>query len=406
MSIIFVNSFNPFMNMNLNIESSVMNIFIKNIRNIIGYIDETYEYSDTIPVEVYSNLSVSTPDDSGGQNWASMIWCNAYKTIELLDFPGASILSELIGGLLNHYGNPHTTPPELQKGCADVIERFRATSMQLRNDLTAIHDNPEKHWNDTYIIPFGSKPNIVVNELANTTFPEKYTQGFTDLLRIFVSYFRQELTKNKMPDIVKIVVYYMHNDNTFYAEDPSSSSSYANSCSAFIPGPPIGGNTYVIWGTVSGYYNNGHNEHDEEPYNVPYAISDTNFGDELDCKNTVSKFIKRSALGGYLPIKWEYNCWCYYQYYLSPIHDSWTNCRVVDDRFSKWLFIDDGFGNIINNDGVAYRSDVFTKWNIQGSSGVAQATHKYMPSSDISLSDKSAEASVASRSLWERCIIL
>jgi hypothetical protein len=33
--------------------------------------------------------------------------------------------------------------------------------------------------------------------------------------------------------------------------------------------------------------------------------------------------------------------------------------------FYGWLFIDDGFGNTINKDGVAYRDEVFRKWGIQ-----------------------------------------
>lgn len=380
-----------------------MDTFLQNIENLITFIDETYEYCDTIPVEVYSNLSIAVPDDTGKQSWASMIWCNTYKLIECLDFTGAGILSELVGGLLNYYSDQHTTPPELQKGCANVIERFRITSLQLRSDLAAIHDNPEKHWNDTYTVPFGEKNTITVSEIAEAVFPNKYTEDFTQLIRIFSIYFRQEITKDKIPEVVKIVTYYMHSDNTFYAEDPSWPNARGNNGSAFLPAPPIRGNKYVVWGNVSGYYNNGHDEHDEDRYNVPYVISNVNIGDEADCKNTVSRFIQRSAPGAYLPIAYEYDCWVYYQYYLAPITDSWTSCRVVEDHFSEWLFIDDGFGNILNVDGVAYREDVFTKWNIEGSSGVKKNDSAFLSRNYMHIRKEDTNTS---EQQWYYCIIL
>jgi hypothetical protein len=42
---------------------------------------------------------------------------------------------------------------------------------------------------------------------------------------------------------------------------------------------------------------------------------------------------------------------------LNKYPDNSTNFGVANGDFMKWLFIDDGFGNIVNGDGIMYRYD-------------------------------------------------
>ena len=44
--------------------------------------------------------------------------------------------------------------------------------------------------------------------------------------------------------------------------------------------------------------------------------------------------------------------------------------RSASEDLCSYLFKDDGFGNVINPDGVAMRQDVFENWELEGSKGV------------------------------------
>jgi hypothetical protein len=46
------------------------------------------------------------------------------------------------------------------------------------------------------------------------------------------------------------------------------------------------------------------------------------------------------------------------------IYGPTTNFGVANGDFMKWLFIDDGAGNVVNHDGVGYRYDIICVNNI------------------------------------------
>jgi hypothetical protein len=39
---------------------------------------------------------------------------------------------------------------------------------------------------------------------------------------------------------------------------------------------------------------------------------------------------------------------------------------LADGEVLKWLFIDDGAGNVVNSNGVGYRDDVIRNWTANG----------------------------------------
>jgi hypothetical protein len=56
----------------------------------------------------------------------------------------------------------------------------------------------------------------------------------------------------------------------------------------------------------------------------------------------------------------------YRQYYILTDYGSPMDFAVADGGFITWLFIDDGFGNIVNPEGVGYRDEIVRQWMING----------------------------------------
>ena len=139
----------------------------ENANNLIDYIDDCSNYSNSVPTEVYDAFSIPIPSDDGNQSLASILFWSAFDLIGSCEFAGAGVISWMLGGLVNYYSQDGKTPDDLNKQFAQIIERFSKTMLQMRKDMAAIYDDPEKHLNDVYKIPFGDKNTFTVSELEN-----------------------------------------------------------------------------------------------------------------------------------------------------------------------------------------------------------------------------------------------
>lgn len=356
-----------------------------NANNLIDYIDGCSNYSSTVPMEVYAAFSIPVPSDTGKQSLASILFWSAFELIGDCEFPGASVVSWILGGLVNYYGQDGQTPDNLNKQFAEIIQRFSETMLQMRRDLAAIYDDPAKHLDDVYQIPFGDKRTFQVSELENYDVPDKNNN--TDLIDMFRRSFRKSISKDLMPDRYKIAVAYQ---KVVERPDPFEPELYVcsvnpedsdTSCSNNRSNCPIewkcdDPSTHNIVVTAPGSNNNGYNDFSSDFIVVSNKGID---GSADSFYTTLLEMVKSYGSGSFYNnmITPDGNI-SYNRYWLVNYRgcDLAATCgsiggwQVSPEAFNKWLFIDDGGKNIINADGVATRAEVFKDWGLDGHKGV------------------------------------
>ena len=305
------------------------------------FIDDVVNYNNSILLEVYGKLQQEVPKDPK-QSTVSKLLQRAYEKVE--EKLGIPDIIGIYKGLDKEYDlNP---PPALIGDFSDIAERFRMTYLQMRTKLAQIYDKPEKYANEVY-------GDFQVGKMSTIHFPEYGTLDFNNLLVTFNNVFRMEITRDELVKRYKIGI------------------------TEFISRPqvrlvnPVGGRDpefNVKWWILE--------------HGINTLIPERSFGmskeetiNKGNFDNTLIPFLERVP-GVFLDrydrpdgIAWQEYCmvgkWVEYGQY------TWTLLSAADKatalRLSNWLFIDDGYGNIMNPNGVAYRRDVFTKWGIEGS---------------------------------------
>ena len=358
----------------------------RNANNLIDYLDGCNNYSSNTPMEVYTAFSIPVPADDGTQSLASILFWSAFELIGDCEFPGASVVSWMLGGLVNYYSQDGKTPDDLNKQFAVIIQRFNETMLQMRRDMCAIHDDPEKHLNDSYDLPFGDKKTFVVSELSDYDVPDK--DHNTDLIDMFRKSFRKTITKQLMSSKYKIAVVYT---KTVERPDPFEPEVYLCSASPEDDDTSCdrnGSNCASVWDandantqhiivTAPGSNNNGYDDFSTEMIQVDNKGKD---GSVASFYTTLESMVKDYGSGSFYhskvvsDTKVEYYRYWLVNYrgcdYVSTRFKSIGGWQVSPEAFNKWLFIDDGGRQTLNADGVVTREEVFKEWGLDGSKGV------------------------------------
>lgn len=362
----------------------------RNANNLIDYIDGCNNYSNSVPMEVYNAFLIPVPSDDGKQGLASILFWSAFELIGNCEFPGAGVVSWMLGGLVDYYSQDGKTPDNLNQQFAQIIQRFSETMLQMRRDMSAIYDNPEKHLNDVYTIPFGDKKTFTVSELENYSIPDKNNN--TDLIDMFRKAFRKVITKQIMPNHYQIAVIYNktterpdpfepevwlcsqnpEDDNTSCEHDGSNCPYVWNTHNNGLTG------TNIILVTAPGSNNNHYNDCSTDMIEFANCGSDIS---ENSFYLTLFEMVKKYGSGSFYSNRIndggnvEYYCYWLVNYrdcdrIYSKIQSNDDGWQVAPEAFTKWLFIDDGGKHTVNADGVAIRSEVFKQWGLDGSKGV------------------------------------
>jgi hypothetical protein len=333
------------------------------------------------------------------QSIASDILSGAYSLLPNLEFEGSEVVGWIIGGIINKYKETNDTDPQnlpqlLAQDASDINERIIRTLTQTYQDLAEIQQDPLKHWNDTYDIPFGEKKTVIVNELLNYDIPDVESRP-VDYGNMLIS-FREGLTyqvakteivsrklyKIGYPVVINLIVGTFqslivnpehcqpgHEDADWTPllspkmvwkleqSDTSNGNTIINRCPKENGGPA---EIFHPYGSKS----NPCNEDDWKKSAGEYMST--------ICK---SSFLSRYSIftddSGNKVLAWRtfYLIDSRYNYEQESAYGTPT-WYVVPDDFCNWLFKDDGFGNIVNPTGIATREDVFVNWGLEGSKGV------------------------------------
>lgn len=353
-----------------------------NASRLIDFLDACSNYSSSVPLEVYTAMSIPTPKDDGKQSLASILFWSSFELIGSTEFKGAGIISWFLGGLVNFYGQDDSTPPDLNKVFNTVIERYATTMIQMRKDLGEIWKDPSFHLDDTYKVPFGDKGYVSVSDLGRYDVPDRRDPDCTDMVEVFRRALRRTITSQVMPQKYKIAcVYdrYIERPDPFEPEvqlcsvNPEDSDS---GCSGNKANCPVEWHGDSVRISAPGSHNNN------QSYNQDFPNQGS--GDSLDSlRKTISSIIQQYGGGSFYSSGvvggranyyqyWLISCDCGDAYYCddSASLGDCSGWQVAPKDFTDWLFSDDGCGKVVAADGVATRADVFTKFGLTGSKGV------------------------------------
>ena len=323
----------------------------QNLQTIIALNTLVYAPATTEIADVFINLSSTDKKDNGidGFNW---MFFDAMSTLIDIDNPALPFISMILSGVLNLY-NTDPKKPDLLRTFAGISERYLQTYQLINTDLTTIMNDPVTYQYTTYTIPdglqlpapFTGKKTICINDLSGVQIPQYGTDAFNNYQNAFLAGFQYALTKQQLPTIGGYSVGGFEVNN-YWAD------TYVMAM------PPNAADTYT-W--TDGQYSIDDNDLSSAPY---VTINGASMDDFERCAGQFC-----AAVGGVLvvPIARTSTSITYIKIYMLQgfeleERDGWY---LGAASFYNWLFIDDGFGNVINTAGVANRNDVFRNWGIQ-----------------------------------------
>lgn len=370
-------------------------------KSLKEFVNDCISRSSNVSNDVFTKLwgtDFKTPADPK-QSVGSDLLSFAYGFIDDLDFEGSSVVSWLVGGIINHYkevneNDPRNLPEMLAEDCSDINERIYRTLQQTYLDLAEIQQDPVSHWNDSYNVPFGNKGVVFVNELLNYDIPTNDSRpvDYGNMLSKFRDGLTYTVAKNEIvsrnlykigyPLVINLIVGQFQSliVNPEHCQPGHEDMDWTPLLSSHMP-----------WTLKSNNLSDGNciiNRCPKEnggPAEVfhPYCAKSNPCG-ESDWKLAATDYMTNICKSSFL------NCYTisnmkdgstmlfYRTFYLIDGRYNYEQESaygqgtwfVVDNEFCEWLFKDDGFGNIINPNGITTREDVFLNWGLIGSSGV------------------------------------
>jgi len=380
-------------------------ILIKNL------IEDFRIWTSDIPTNIYLKLTGSDNYhvDDPKQSIASDMFSFIFEKISDLDFPGSSIVGKVLGGMVDYYKqinekSPDDLPPDIRDVCADLSIRLANTLKQLTDDLSLIEADPAKHWNDTYTIPFGDKSTIVINELINYVIPDKNNPDtvleYNKIVDSFINKMNYEITKHT---VVTTKLYKIGSPQTinFIVGD---FQQIVNNPKDFLPDGRGDGDELcfnLLLGVPIWPFRLNVPVNETDPYTKQAIVSRfsakngskigwaqatiaiDNPATEEDFYKCVKDHIINVSPAVYFkitPTNPSEDAIVYRRFYLitgdseyKTEENSFTHnatWHTASESLCNFLFIDDGFGNVINENGVAMRQDVFENWGLEGAEGV------------------------------------
>lgn len=343
----------------------------RNARCIQIFLDDVVNYSNSVLLEVYGKLqqtgAPSFPGDPR-QALAKDVLEQAFGAV--LDHVGApNVIAILLGFNSSYVAIP---PPSLGQDFSDIALRFRATFLQMRGDMARIYDDPVGRAADVYPLPYplpgtGARE-FRVSDLETGDFPDYGSVAFNDLLLVFNQAFRHQITRVEMVKHFKVGFPYFIAQTRTDLRDPAvddqlnmrdwwltRSQPSSNSLYSRVPLA-----SYGVPGRIPNQRTDSSRQAFEATCRMFYQLMPGTFVCDTPEDSEGRFWYKQYVLvGSQTPYRTRY--WALF------------SSATKDDAYAldRWLFMDDGFGTILNSNGVARRRDVFLHWGLQGSGGMA-----------------------------------
>jgi len=223
-------------------------------------------------------------------------------------------------------------------------------------------DDPNQYRDQVWTIP-GPYNGYTLRDLINIVVPGKDTEQFQLSVQAQGRQYRNQIT---IPEMVKMQFW-----DIYFVQDANFSGSNFGSC--YVPGPPGAPNPP---GGIERNRNNNKTDigngvgifaNDEIlRYHGDYVHAQGFGNNDDDLKesylNAITSFISQFPASYIYPYSITDSTVKSWRFYIMEGYDKIPspspNFGVANGEFMKWLFIDDGAGNIVNPDGVGYRYDI------------------------------------------------
>jgi len=332
----------------------------KNLDRLIDFADISYDYSQSAITDVYETLKAgNSPGDN--RSLFTKLMSSSYELIGAVPVPGSEVVAWFVGAVVDTYVDVNPPGVNLDEQFADMVERYSKTCLGLRGDLSDMYTNTNERRDQVYTVPFGNKQTVTLRDLINIEIPNKDDKSFNDLLVAQRRGLKHAVCKPPFQAMRKWGVYY---------ELKSSNPR------GLVPAKRGGNQGWIVHGNLNDW-GKGQELFSNQPltYIRPEYVTVEIYG-ELDdpvanFKDAGARFIKGFPAAVIMPQDQNYmyngeRQQAYRQYYVLTDYGSSINFAVADGDFMNWLFIDDGFGNITNPDGVGYREEIVREWMING----------------------------------------
>jgi len=335
-----------------------------NLSNVTDFNFYTYNNQTSIILQVYSRLYSATkpadPPDSKKDLWASLL-VDAIEIVGIgTEQPEIEILAVVVGGVIEYVTEnndtfKHISGYDLAKELSSELTRNDNTYYSTQKMISLMYDDPNT-YRDQELSISGFK-SVTLRDLIDITIPNKNMTAFTNATQIHARAFKSNITIEEMAKLGNWELYFIQDnqgDQEGHAYKPHASGINGGvQRSRQLNKNESGNGVRII-------------SNDEIRHLHPEYVQAEGFGtSDDDIKKSWidanSSFINQFPAAITYP--WTatnvsvYSCRFYIVEGINKIPDGSTNTPIANGEFMKWLFIDDGFGNIINPDGVMYRYD-------------------------------------------------
>lgn len=381
------------------------------IHNLQGILDEVYATNGNVITEVQNMLTIQPPKDPAVKPWSDIfemaIGCIAAASEPLVG-PTAEIVAIILGGSIEHATNDKGVEKITGIDLNDALG-FGLMSSRLTNSYTAmgsylaaVSADPNFFRDTEFSIPADRYPplggkSFTIRRLLTVPIPASDSLDAKSFLLRQTNSFRSSITKPEMQKKKWWWVYFVQDKNYKGSQFGNAYHPTGN----YNPAPrrcaAPGGNLCVRkmndgeLGKGVGFFANDEimNHHPEYVYAKASGQNECKSQNDY-IKNfmlAISDFTRQfpSAHVGPYTIDKEANEIRYHRWYImcgpclgdgsesgaidhkicnpAPGSEAFT---LADGEFLRWLFIDDGAGNVVNSNGVGYRDDVIRNWTANG----------------------------------------
>jgi len=344
---------------------------IDKIRNNLSTLMDMNQklYTETISIisEVWGMLKGQTEKNNApdtGKNAFKDILVSTLAIIGIVtEQPEIEIAAVVVAGAWDYLSTDSNSKTEtnvnLDTDFGLLSSRNTASFNALNIYIGKMYDNPNDYRDQVWTITTPYTQWKTLRDLINVVLPNKDSEQFQLCVQAQGRQFRNQIT---IPEMVKMQYW-----DIYYVSD--GGSDFGN---CYVPGPPgapipPGGiervrnvpsdiaNGVRIFANDEIWRYHGDYKHAES-----FGTSNTDF--KSSYLNAIKSFVQQFPASYVYPYSLSNSTAISWRYYIMEGYDKisgpTTNFGVANGEFMKWLFIDDGAGNVTNPDGVGYRYDI------------------------------------------------
>jgi hypothetical protein len=360
-----------------------------NLSTLMDMNEKVYGETTAIIPEVWGMLKgvqeKNNAPDSGKDSYKTILVSALAIAGIVTEQPEIEIAAVIVGGVFEYLStgsnSKDSTNVNFDTDFGLLSSRNTSAYNALNIMIGKMFDDPNQYRDKQWII-YNPTRWYTLRDLINIVIPNKDTELFQLAVQAQGRQYRNQIT---IPEMVKMQFW-----DVYFVQDASYSGSNFGEC--YVPGPPGQPNPP---GGIERNRNNNKSDigngvrifaNDEIlHFHGDYVHAQAYGTDDNDLKTSylkaVSSFIRQFPAAYIYPYSITDSTVKSWRFYIMEGYDKIPspsqNFGVANGDFMKWLFIDDGAGNIVNPDGVGYRYDIICANNIMRNEHMIPYTTDY-----------------------------